>query len=88
MQFRTTYHEDIKMTRLPAYKLNTAAWYQEMRAADLLFHIDDQPEDIINRHTGAPLFTETECQVLAAILPWIDAKEFFDAWLADPALNC
>jgi hypothetical protein len=70
------------MNRIPAYKLNTAAWYQAMRAKDLLFHIDDLPEDIINRHTGELLFTETECQVLTAILPWIDSNDFFAAWSA------
>ena len=78
------------MSRIPAYKLDTATWYREMLAKGLLFHIDDLPEDIINRHTDEPLFTETECQVLTAILPWIDSKEFFDAWpscLADLAFN-
>lgn len=71
------------MNRIPAYKLDTTAWYKAMRDADLLFHIDDFPEDIISCHTGMLLFNETECQVLTAILPWIDSGEFFEAWLAD-----
>lgn len=71
------------MNRIPAYKFDTIAWYKAMCAADLLFHIDDLPEDIINRHNGLPLFNETECQVLTAILPWIDSNEFFEAWLVD-----
>jgi hypothetical protein len=71
------------MNKIPAYKLNTITWYKAMRDADLLFHIDDLPEDIINRHTGKPLFNEPECQVLSAILPWIDSDEFFEAWSAD-----
>lgn len=73
------------MNRIPAYKFDTTAWYKAMRDADLLFHIDDLPEDIICRNTGESLFNEAECQVLTAILPWIDSDEFFDAWLADQA---
>jgi hypothetical protein len=71
------------MNRIPPYKLDTTTWYKAMRDADLLFHIDDLPEDIINRHTNKPLFNETECLALTAILPWIDSGEFFDAWAAD-----
>ena len=71
------------MNRIPPYKLNSRAWYVAMRDSGLLFHLDDLPEDLISNKTGEPLFNETECLVLKAILPWIVDTEFFDAWSAD-----
>jgi len=54
--------------RIPAFTERTfdgmLLWFGEMNARDLLFHPDDQPEDIIVIATGEPTFTHEECVVL------------------------
>ena len=39
-------------------------WFNGLCAADLLFHPDDRPEDIISNATGEPTLTTEECLVL------------------------
>lgn len=39
-------------------------WFANLYAADLLFHPDDRPEDIVSIATGEPTFTLMECDVL------------------------
>jgi hypothetical protein len=65
--------------RVPPYKFNPALWFAAMLAAGLLFHIDDLPEDILDK-SNQPLFTAEECNMLNAILPWVNSNEFFQAW--------
>jgi hypothetical protein len=39
-------------------------WFAGLYAADLLFHPDDRPEDIVSIATGEPTFTLAECNTL------------------------
>jgi len=45
------------------------AWCRDMQQKDQLFHLDDDPHDIIDGITGEPLFTDEEAKVLEQIVP-------------------
>lgn len=40
------------------------SWFKSMAEADLLFHPDDEPKDIVRIADGAAAFTEEECRTL------------------------
>lgn len=39
-------------------------WFNKLYLEGLLFHPDDQPENIVSIATGEPVFTPFECQTL------------------------
>ena len=43
-------------------------WFAEMAEADLLFHPDDAPENIIRIVDGTPTFSASECAALREII--------------------
>lgn len=47
-------------------------------ADGLLFHFDDSPETIINVHSGAPIFTPTQCDLVRARVAEMFAVPGFD----------
>lgn len=59
-------------SRVPALKdlsyLSISHWYESMAKADLLFHPDDAPEDIVKISNGAPTFSAEECVQLNGII--------------------
>lgn len=40
------------------------SWFKSMADADLLFHPDDAPKDIVRIADGSPTFTKEECRKL------------------------
>lgn len=59
-------------TRIPTYE-NPKQWIAAMADAGLLFHFDDDPQDIVNEH-GERLFTEDESTEVRATV----ARLFLD----------
>lgn len=47
---------------------NMRQWFKSLAAADLLFHPEDRPEDIIRIATGEQLFSTREAEELQIIL--------------------
>ena len=63
------------MSRIPPFQTG-AQWAAAMHAADLSYHIDDDPADIIHNTTGEPLFTPEECVELRAIVAAMPFAEY------------
>ncbi|MGH8557786.1 MAG: hypothetical protein ACRESZ_10060 [Methylococcales bacterium] len=59
-------------SRIPDYLDNSfdemLMWFAEMSVRELLFHPEDDPQDIIRIDNGEALFTDTECQHLRTIM--------------------
>ncbi len=43
-------------------------WFYEMDQAGLLYHPDEQAENIVDIATGSPTFTQSECKKLNALM--------------------
>jgi len=43
-------------------------WFQELHAAGLMIHPDDDPEDQLDIATGAHTFSKVECESLSGIM--------------------
>jgi hypothetical protein len=43
-------------------------WFAQMSVRDLLFHPDDNPEEIVHMTTGTKFFTASECRRLERML--------------------
>lgn len=58
--------------KAPVTTLNEAYdWIRGLVEADLLFHFDDGPENIIMHATGAPLFSDADAAIVAERLEQI-----------------
>lgn len=59
-------------TRIPTLLGNSyqsmSEWYKLMAAADLLFHPDDAPQDIVRISDGVAAFTKEECNQLEEVM--------------------
>jgi hypothetical protein len=59
-------------TRIPAlpnksyFAMNR--WFYKMHQSGLLYHPDEQAENIVNIQTGEPSFTPQECEVLNTLM--------------------
>jgi hypothetical protein len=60
------------MSRIPALQEQTFAaaqqWFATMQKAELLFHPDDDPQDIVTVATNKPVFTAIEATEVRAIM--------------------
>lgn len=60
------------ISRIPALQVQTFAaaqqWFSTMKSAELLFHPDDDPQEIVDVVTNKNLFTAVEVFELRAIL--------------------
>ena len=63
------------MNRIPIYE-SPKQWIQAMWDANLLFHFDDDPGDLINFSTNKQLFSDSEVHILRLYidLMWKDIK--------------
>lgn len=43
-------------------------WFYKMQQAGLLYHPDEQAENILDIKTGAPMFDPAECDVLDSLM--------------------
>jgi hypothetical protein len=59
-------------TRIPPLKNDSynamSDWYGRMAKADLLFHPDDAPQDIVLISNGARTFDDLECEQLDEVM--------------------
>jgi hypothetical protein len=57
-----------KLNRIPAIpgksRFALERWFKKLHLEGLLFHPDDQPEDIVSIATGEQVFAPLECQKL------------------------
>jgi hypothetical protein len=57
-----------KPNRIPAIpgksRFALERWFNKLHLEGLIFHPDDQPEDIVSIATGEKVFTPFECQTL------------------------
>jgi hypothetical protein len=47
-------------------------WFSDMKVANLLFHPDDDPAEIIRIKTGHKMFSEVESSILRTIIDTLD----------------
>lgn len=66
------------MSRIPALRSTSfddaLCWFAELSASGLLFHPDDDPQDIVGIESGTPTFAENEVSELRIVM-----TELFDA---------
>lgn len=55
------------------------AWIEALESADMMFHFEDSPEEIINGKTGADLFTPEQCPLVRQRVAELYALDWSEA---------